>query len=84
MDSIAATRALNCVLARDSSRVAAVVRCFSSVRASSRAAMRSSRFPSVREDGASEAGDGCRMLGGRGRSDGVAGVGGGRDGGGGG
>ena len=73
MCSIAATLASNCVLARDSSRVAAFERCFSRVSASSRAAIRSRRFPSVSEDGASDAGEGCRMAGGRGRLDGVSG-----------
>ena len=84
MSSIAATLASNFVLARDSSCVAAVERCLSSVRASSRAAMRSRRFTSVRVEGASEVGEGCRIAGGRGSSDGVRGDGWGMDGGGGG
>ena len=84
MCSIAATLVSNWVLARVSSRVAAFERFFSRARASSRAAIRSRRFPSVSDEGASDAGDGWRIVGGQGRGDGESGDGVGRDGGGGG
>ena len=58
MLSIAATRASKRVLAEISSRVAAFEQYFSMARAVSRAAMRSRRLASVRDEGASDVGEG--------------------------